>query len=244
MKMTFLGTRGYIDAKTRRHGRHTSTLVSHKGKRVMIDCGLDWTDSLFELNPDAIIITHAHPDHAGGLKEQGAPCPVFATKKVWGDMERFGVVVHDDQKKILDEYEAIMIQGISFATFPVVHSTRVSAVGYRITAGAKTIFCVHDVVEIKEQAEALKNIDLYIGDGASIVRPLIRQKEGKRFGHASIEMQLNWCEDEGVSRAIFTHCGSQIVEGDERLLGPKVKRLGKERGVDASIAYDEWEVVV
>jgi ribonuclease BN (tRNA processing enzyme) len=42
MTLTFLGTRGNIDVRTRRHRRHTSTLVSYQGKRVMIDCGTDW----------------------------------------------------------------------------------------------------------------------------------------------------------------------------------------------------------
>lgn len=43
MQITFLGTRGYIDSRTRKHYRHTSTLIEYRGKRVMIDCGLDWT---------------------------------------------------------------------------------------------------------------------------------------------------------------------------------------------------------
>jgi ribonuclease BN (tRNA processing enzyme) len=41
MKLTFLGTRGEIDARTRRHRMHTSLLVSYRSANVMIDCGLD-----------------------------------------------------------------------------------------------------------------------------------------------------------------------------------------------------------
>ncbi len=59
-----------------------------------------------------------------------------------------------------------------------------------------------------------------------------------------IRAQLGWCQKEGISRAIFTHCGSQIVTGDERTLGAQVRRLGKERGVDACIAYDGMQVRV
>ena len=33
MKITFLGTRGNIDAKTRRHFRHTSTLIFYRGQK-------------------------------------------------------------------------------------------------------------------------------------------------------------------------------------------------------------------
>src|SRR3989475_12127980 len=80
MKLTFLGTRGEIDTRTRRHRMHTSLLVSHGGAHVMIDCGLDWLGKLERLHPAAIVLTHAHPDHAWGLK-QGAPCPVPAPRK-------------------------------------------------------------------------------------------------------------------------------------------------------------------
>ena len=77
MKLTFLGTRGYIEPVSRRHRRHTSLLVSYKQKKIMIDCGEDWLDQLDDISPHAIVVTHAHPDHAGGLKNGGS-CPVYA----------------------------------------------------------------------------------------------------------------------------------------------------------------------
>jgi hypothetical protein len=42
----------------------------------------------------------------------------------------------------------------------------------------------------------------------------------------------------GVRRAIFTHCGSQIVRSDPRQAERVVRQLGRERGVDARIAAD------
>ena len=47
---------------------------------------------------------------------------------------------------------------------------------------------------------------------------------------------------QGVPRAIFTHCGSQIVGGDGRVLGALVRRLGRERGIEARIAYDGMQL--
>ena len=41
MKLTFLGTRGEIEKRTRRHRIHTSLMVSYRGVDVMIDCGLE-----------------------------------------------------------------------------------------------------------------------------------------------------------------------------------------------------------
>jgi len=239
MKITFLGTRGYIDAKSRRHKWHTSTLISYRGKRVMIDCGIDWEKKVWKLKPDAIVITHAHPDHAWGLKN-GAPCPVYAPYTTWQLIKDYPI----KHQRLLKVRTPKKVCGITFETFPVIHSLLAPGVGYRITAGRTTVFCVHDLIKIKQQRPALKNVQLYIGDGASIMRPIIRRSKGKLVGHTTVRAQIGWCQKEGVPQAIFTHCGSQIVKGDERSLGALVRELGEERGVEASIAYDGLEVRV
>ena len=80
MHLHFLGTRGEIEVRTRYHRMHTALLVWHRTGRVMIDCGLDWLRRVRRLRPDAIVLTHAHPDHAWGLKD-GAPCPFSRRSK-------------------------------------------------------------------------------------------------------------------------------------------------------------------
>ena len=54
----------------------------------MVDCGEDWLGNLDGLHLHAIVITHAHPDHAFGLKE-GAPCPVYATQITWEETDHY-----------------------------------------------------------------------------------------------------------------------------------------------------------
>jgi len=45
-------------------------------------------------------------------------------------------------------------------------------------------------------------------------------------------------------RAIITHCGSEIVTGDERGLAAKLRGMGIERGLEARIAHDGMELVL
>src|SRR5207249_3094591 len=178
VKLTFLGTRGEIEARTRRHHMHTSLLVSYRRAKVMIDCGQDWLGKFDRLQPDAIVLTHAHPDHAWGLKN-GAPCPVHAP----------------------------------------------------------------DLVFIRDRAAALRGVKIYIGDGATLTRSFIRRRGKSLIGHSPVRTQLTWCGKEGVPRAVITHCGSEIVKGDERKIGAQLREMAAERGIEACIAHDGMELI-
>jgi len=54
----------------------------------------------------------------------------------------------------------------------------------------------------------------------------------------------SWCAKEGVPRAVITHCGSEIVGGDEEAILKKIRKMASERGIEAEIAYDGLEVVL
>jgi phosphoribosyl 1,2-cyclic phosphodiesterase len=233
MKLRFLGTRGEIEKRTRRHHMHTSLMVSHRGADVMIDCGLDWLGKFERLHPDAIVLTHAHPDHAWGLKN-GAPCPVYAPQKTWETLTRCRV----EDRQLIKERTPTKICGITFEAFAVEHSILAPAVGYRISAGHACIFYVPDLIFIHDRAAALKNVQIYIGDGATVTRSFIRRRGKTLIGHAPVRTQLTWCQKEGVPRAIITHCGSEIVTGDERKLFANLRAMAADRSVEVRIAYD------
>jgi metallo-beta-lactamase family protein len=85
MKLAFLGAAGTVTG--------SKTLVSHEGKQVLVDCGLfqgyknlrsmNWDEFPFDPKQlDAVVLTHAHLDHAGALPllvKRGYRGPVFAT---------------------------------------------------------------------------------------------------------------------------------------------------------------------
>jgi phosphoribosyl 1,2-cyclic phosphodiesterase len=239
VKLTFLGTRGEIELRTRRHRMHSSLLVSYRGHAVMIDCGDDWLSQLTELKPPVLLITHAHPDHAGGLRK-GAPCPVYATADTWEGIASFPI----DERRLIKPRRPMTIQGIVFEAFTVEHSLRAPAVGYRMTAGHVTAFYSPDVVYIHDRSTALRGARLLIGDGATMTRPLIRRRGQRLIGHVPVRTQLTWCQREGVPRMIITHCGSQIVGGDERKLKLQVDELARNRNVTADIAHDGLTIVL
>lgn len=236
MNIEFLGTRGEIEPKTKRHTMHTSLLLTHRGKRVMIDCGTTWLRKVKKVKPDQIILTHAHPDHAFGLKN-GAPCPVWATAETWKLLDKFPIPKQN--RKLITPHKKHRIGGIQFEAFPVLHSIRCPAVGYRITSGKTKLFYSPDVAWIIELEKAFRGIQFYIGDGATIVRNMIRRNKetDEIFGHATIRQQLTWCKKMKVPKMIITHCGSGIVSREEKAK-KQIAKLSREQKVDFLIAYD------
>ena len=239
MKLMFLGTRGEIEKRTRRHHLHTSLLVSYRDAGVMIDCGLDWLGKLKRVSPSAIVLTHAHPGHASGLK-RGARCPVYAPQTTWQELQHYPI----KDRHVIKERTPTKICGITFEAFPVEHSILSPAVGYRVSAGRACIFYASDFIFVHERKTALDGVQLYIGDGATVTRSFIRRRGNALIGHAPVRTQLTWCQKEGVPRAIITHCGSEIVGGDEREMSAKLRVIAAERGVEVRIAYNGMKVTL
>jgi phosphoribosyl 1,2-cyclic phosphodiesterase len=134
--------------------------------------------------------------------------------------------------------KSLLIDGVPFKAIPVEHSIRAPAVGYRVSVHGGSFFYVPDVAVLPNASDVLRGIDIYIGDGATMRRPLVRKRDGVLIGHASVVAQLCWCEQAGIRRAIFTHCGAPVVRGDARKLNAALRRLGREHGIEASFAYD------
>jgi phosphoribosyl 1,2-cyclic phosphodiesterase len=199
----------------------------------MMDAGRDWGGLLGRIKPDALVITHAHPDHVDALR-QGCPCPVYATSATWRLIGTWPI----RDRRLLRAWTTCTIQGARIEAVPVAHSIRAPAVGYRITVGRETIFYAPDIAALPQPGRALAGVCLFVGDGAAITRPILRKRNGVLIGHASIAMQLGWCRDHHVGRAVFTHCGSEIVRANHRQASAQVRILGRERGVDAVLASD------
>lgn len=72
----------------------TSALVSVDGKNILIDCGPDFRQQMIDVgvkNLDAVLLTHGHYDHAGGLDDLRPFCkhhsvPVYLEDAVANDI--------------------------------------------------------------------------------------------------------------------------------------------------------------
>lgn len=239
VRLTFLGTRGEIAIRSQRHRRHSALLLEHGESRLMLDCGADWLGHLKRIDPSAIVLTHGHPDHARGLRA-GASCPVYATAQTWASIGHYPIA----DRRTIRIGRRFTVGAAELEAFSVEHSILAPAVGFRISVGAVRLFYVPDVVFIRNRRTALRGITLYIGDGARLDRPLLRRRDHRPIGHTTIRAQLAWCQHAAIPRAVFTHCGSEIVRADHRVMMARIRRLGREHGVLARVAYDGLKLLL
>ena len=69
MLLRFYGTKGYVKARSRSHAGHSAFTVEAAGFRLLCDFGENRKGRLEAVGPDAIFVSHGHPDHAWGLAE-------------------------------------------------------------------------------------------------------------------------------------------------------------------------------
>jgi hypothetical protein len=129
-------------------------------------------------------------------------------------------------RRVIHVGRSFVIDTAKLEAFPVEHSVRAPAVGFRVSIGGTCLFYVPDVVPIRNRRAALQRVSLYTGDGARIERPLLRRKDHRTIGHTTIRVQLGWCRREAVKHAIFTHCGTEIVRSGAHVVAARVRRLG------------------
>lgn len=232
LRIAFLGTRGYIEESSRLHRMHSAVLLECEGKRLLLDAGQTWTGRLHELSPDWIAITHAHPDHSFALAE-GTRVPVYVSAESYELLKHYPV----KSFRIFDAGDVIRLGPFRVRPYDVVHSIRAPAVGFKIHASQTTFVYNPDIISILQEAAVLRGVGLYIGDGASLTRPLVRRRGTLLFGHTTVRAQLKWCARNHVPRAVITHCGKQIVEMGARELERQLCALTPP-GVGVCVAYD------
>jgi len=239
MKLTFLGTRGNIEEKNKKHKYHSSLLIIYKNFRLLVDYGEEHKHSIEEIKPDAILITHAHPDHYIWLNQD-----VKINKDVEVYLTKFTLDYGKYKPRdfiVIEKNKWFKIGPFRIKAYDVLHSIRCPAVCFKIKTENKTFVYASDLVDIKRKEDCLQGVDVYIGDGATF-RGLVRRKGSRLFGHTRIITQLNWCKKYKIPTAIFTHFGKEIVEMPDKKLNEKISEMQEGAGVKIVFAYDGLKI--
>lgn len=229
MLIEILGTRGEIERSAPWHSRQSGVLIDGS---LLLDLG---EREYLERGPDAVLITHLHPDHAFFVREDveiDADMPLYAPEEYSGQVEI---------KKLPEVMEigSHMVRAI-----PTHHSLRVDSAALLLEGGSRSICYTGDMIWInKEYHKYLEGIDLVITDGSFIRKNgMIRRdnKTGKIYGHNGIP-DLIRLFSRVTSRIRFVHFGSWFYE-DISEARSRIRELGKENGVDARALRDGQEI--
>jgi len=191
----------------------TSAIVRYQGVRLLIDCGPDFRTQMLRAsddNLDALLLTHIHYDHVGGIDDLRAYCmghrfPIYAQQRVWDaihcripycfEKHPYPGVPQFEEHIITDE--PFLVNGVRVEPIPVMHY-QLPICGFRIgplayITDAKTI--------AHQQIERLHGIPLLVINALRI-KPHI--------AHLCLSETLALIEQIQPTRALLIHASDGI----------------------------------
>lgn len=174
-------------------------LVEAAGTHVLLDCGFSLPDltarlARLGLDPedlDAIIVTHEHEDHGGGVAKLASrfKIPVYLTRGTLSALGAEGRAI--PRRVLIDPYTTFAIDGMEVRPFPVPHDAR-EPVQFVVSDGAVRLGVLTDtgqptphIAQVLSRVEALVlecNHDLdMLMNGPYPVR--LKNRIAGRLGH-------------------------------------------------------------
>ncbi len=188
----------------------SSVLLEVSGKTIVIDAGPDFRQQMLRekvMKLDAILLTHSHKDHVGGLDDvrafnftQSKPMDVYAdqltanvvksdfgyafTKEKYPGVPRMNIHVFENEPFWIDDIEVIPIKALHMAS---------TVWGFRIGNFAY----LTDVSQISEtEKRKLKGVEVLIVNALRIE---------KHYSHFNLEEAIALVNEIKPKQAFFTH---------------------------------------
>jgi len=217
--------------------------------KVLVDAGPDIYQQFIKFginNIEAILLTHAHPDHILGFhdlsKLPGAKkIPLYCSLESKKILNRNFIMVKFEYR-IFKSQDKFKVGNLEVESFPVEHSKMAPTVGFKVSsklerrAKARLYFRSSKFVYIpdmeticKKSERYLKNPDVLVLDGST--------KHKIAFAHMSIPEEIKMVWRLKAKKIYFTHIGHKT--GTHKELTKFVQGLG---GKKFEVAYDGMEV--
>lgn len=226
------------DSKDKR--LRTSALVEVDGKQLLIDAGPDFRQQMLRANVndlDAIMLTHQHKDHVGGLDDVRAfnyilqrPMDIYASQRVLNHLKvEYSYVFAAKPYPGVPQMTLHEIDGVPFAAAGV-KVIPINAVHYKmpiLSYRIKDFTYITDANYIEPE-----EIDKIRGSKILVVNALRREPH---LSHFTLSQALALIADVKPERAFLTHISHQLGFHEE---------VQKELPANVSLAYDgltvEW----
>ena len=220
----------------------TSILIESKGTIVCVDAGPDFRYQMLRANVkklDAILITHEHKDHIGGLDDarplifvQKKPMTIYASREAQEEIKReysYAFVNEDERypgaptfNLIEIDEEPIKINNLTIEPIKLKHFT-LTSYGFRIDNFAY----VTDLSELSEEAfQKLVGIEYLIIEA-------LRKRE--HYSHINLSQAIEIAQRLNVKKAWFTHVSHEMGKATD--VNPTLPE-------NMMLAYDGLEIEI
>lgn len=213
--------------------RRSSILIEREGTRLLVDATPDLREQLLEHDIsaiDALLITHCHADHIGGLDDlrglnnlMGRPIELYGEQScvamlknripyAFEALEQSLYIKPSFKVHELGEEGSFTVGAFDITYFQQMHGSGFST-GFRFGSIA---YCT-DVSDFSPKAlQHLEGVELWIVD---CLRPC-----QKHPSHAILPQILEWCDQIECKEALLTHLGSESdYETMEKLTPSHIK---------------------
>ena len=226
MFITILGTRGMIQPSAPHYRNHSGLLVDGK---LLFDLG---EQNFLRSKPQAIFITHLHPDHAFFVEQPAAlpSVPIYAPEQ--------------KEFMFITIAKPVSIGGYYITPLPTEHSAKVKSCAYLIEHDRKRILYTGDMVWMqKKYRNKLGRLDCVVTEGSFIKEGGVIRKDpktGKLFGHTGIPNLVRLFKPY-TNTIILTHFGSWFFK-DISQSKRVIAMLGTAEGLQLMPAYDNLTI--
>lgn len=206
---------------------HSCNLLEHRGGRLMLECGPGVLAGMKRMGidtgvPDAILISHLHGDHFGGLPFllleylfenprrrplvlAGPPTVLSRTMTLFSALYRdlqsveipFAIEVVE-----LEPGSRATVAGFEVEAFRVLHNAEPFALGYRIESPEGSMLFSGDSAWTDEFARRSQGVDLFLCE-CCMMEPCVPM-------HTSYQELLANRERLGCKRLLLTHLGADV----------------------------------
>jgi len=211
---------------------NASAVYRNAGTNILLDMGHEDLAQRIQEKLNAVCLTHAHHDHVDGLAKLPKDVPLLMHRKTWGNLMEY----QPDLAKELSErevhlyncYNVIKVGDAKVRWLPVTHSNKFHTYALRLD---RNILYSPDLGEIEDQW--LKGISVWIIDGESLKRDVVKEKGEEEARHQSIMHSLKQAKQAEIPQVIVTHIGHIGIKSDD--LPSTLTALAKEVGYEGHI---------